>query len=159
MSDLPIIVNDSSANIDDVKRRCRKFKKMGCKIIIIDQLNQISYEKGTLPYIGISKNCSELKQLTKELRLPILLLCQLNRSLESRDNKRPTKADLAETGRLEQDADMIMFLFREGYYKKNKRDFIDPSITEIELAKNRQGETAVEYQVVFNKKRGMFILL
>ncbi len=152
LSDLPIYIDDSECNIEDVKRKCRKLKKLGCKIIIIDQLNQISYDKGLTPYIGISKNCSALKMLTKELRMPILLLCQLNRNLETRSNKRPIKADLAETGRLEQDADMILFLHREGYYDKK----VDESITEINLSKNRQGETGVERQVLFNKKRGMF---
>jgi len=154
LSGLPIYIDDSECNIDDVKRKCRKLKKLGCKLIIIDQLNQISYDKGLLPYVGISKNCSALKQFTKELRIPILLLCQLNRNLENRSDKRPIKADLAETGRLEQDADIILFLHREGYYDKK----VDESITEIILSKNRQGETGVEHQVRFNKKRGMFSL-
>ena len=127
---------------------------MGKKIIIIDQLNQIGYDKKLTPYIGLSQNCSAIKQLTKELRMPILLLCQLNRNLEMRGDKRPTTADLAETGRLEQDADMILFIYRDGYYNKK----IDESITEINLAKNRQGKTGIEYQITFNKKRGMFVL-
>jgi replicative DNA helicase len=152
LADLPIYVDDSECNIEDVERKCRKLKKLGCKIIMIDQLNQIRFDKGLAPYIGISKNCAALKRLTKELRIPIVLLCQLNRNLEGRGDKRPTKADLAETGRLEQDADMILFLYREGYYNKN----LDEGTTEINLAKNRQGETGTEFQVLFNKKRGMF---
>ncbi len=152
LSDLPITINDSESSLDDVKRRCRKFKKMGKKIIIIDQLSQIRYEKGLSPYIGISKNCTAIKQLTKELNIPILLLVQLNRELEKRHNKRPIMSDLAETGRLEQDADMILFLYREGVYDSE----VDQSRTEIILAKNRQGEKGVEKQVVFIKKRGMF---
>jgi len=155
LADLPILVDDSGCNMEDIKRKCRKLKKEGCEIIIIDQLNQISYEKGLTPYIGISKNCTEIKQLTKELRMPILLLCQLNRGLEIRGNKRPIKSDLAETGRLEQDADIILFLYRDGYYD----DKVDASQTEIILSKNRQGEVGVERQVLFNKKRGMFTLL
>jgi replicative DNA helicase len=154
LSGLPIYIDDSECNIEDVKRKCRKLKKLGCKLIIIDQLNQIAYDKGLTPYVGISKNCSALKQFTKELRIPILLLCQLNRNLEIRSDKRPIKADLAETGRLEQDADIILFLYRAGYYDRK----IDESITEIILSKNRQGETGVEHQVRFNKKRGMFQL-
>jgi len=152
LAPLPILIDDSECNIEDVKRKCRKLKKAGCKMIFIDQLSQISYEKGLKPYIGISKNCTAIKQLTKELRVPIFLLCQLNRELEKRADKRPTFADLAETGKLEQDADIILFLYREGVYNEN----VDASQTEIILAKNRQGEKGVERQVLFNKKRGMF---
>lgn len=155
LSSLPILIDDSGCNLEDVKRKCRKLKKLGCKIIMIDQLSQISYEKGLTPYLGISKNCTALKQFTKELRIPILLLCQLNRNVESRTDKRPNKGDLAETGRLEQDADMILFLYRDGYYNQET----DSSVTEIILAKNRQGETGIEHQVLFNKKRGMFKLI
>jgi len=152
LSDLPITINDSESNLDDIKRRCRKFKKMGKKLIIIDQLSQISYDKGLTPYVGISRNCTAIKQMTKELGVPILLLTQLNRDLEKRNNKRPIMSDLAETGRLEQDSDMILFLYREGVYNQK----IDQSSTEIILAKNRQGEKGVERQVLFRKKRGMF---
>jgi len=155
LSTLPIHVDDSGCNLEDVKRKCRKFKKMGKKLIIIDQLNTISIERGIKTYDGISRNCSELKQLTKELRTPILLLCQLNRDLEKRNNKRPLLSDLAETGRLEQDADMVLFLYRDGKYNKET----DESVTEIDLAKNRQGKTGVERQVLFIKKRGMFQLI
>jgi len=159
LSVLPILIDDSECGIEDVKRKCRKFKKAKCEIIFIDQLSQVSYERGLNPYVGISKNCNAIKQLTKELRIPIVLLCQLSRKVEDRaGDNRPIISDLAETGKLEQDADMILFLFREGHYKKDpiKIDFVDPSVTEIELAKNRQGEKGVEKQVVFIKKSGMF---
>jgi replicative DNA helicase len=161
LADLPITMIDSGGDIEDIRRRCRKFKKMGKKLIIIDQLNQIYLEKGLKPIEGISKNCTAIKQISKEINIPILLLCQLSRKVEDRPgDNRPILSDLAETGKLEQDADMVLFLFREGYYKKKKGfDYVDPSITEIDLAKNRQGMKGIEYQVVFNEKRGMFILL
>lgn len=161
LASLPITMIDSGGDIEDVKRRCRKFKKMGKKIIIIDQLNQIYGEKGLKPYEVISKNCTSIKQIAKEIDIPIILLCQLSRKVEDRPgDNRPTLPDLADTGKLEQDADIILFLFREGYYKKQKGlNFVDPSITEIDLPKNRQGKKGTEYQVVFNEKRGMFILV
>jgi replicative DNA helicase len=152
ISSLPITINDSESNLEDIKRRCRKFKKMGKKLIIIDQLSQIEFEKGTTPYIGYSKNCTAIKQLTKELRIPILLLCQLNRNVETRGDKRPTKSDLAETGRLEQDADLILFVHREGMYDRN----VCKSQTQIILDKNRQGATGIENSVIFKTRRGMF---
>jgi len=152
LSTLPILVDDSECGLEDVKRKCRKLKKEGCEFIIIDQLSQISYEKGLKPYVGISKNCTAIKLLTKELKTPIMLLTQLNRELEKRVDKRPIMSDLAETGKLEQDADIIMFLFREGVYNTS----VDESVTEIILAKNRQGEKGVERMVLFNKRRGSF---
>ena len=155
LATLPIHIDDSECGLEDVKRKCRKLKKIGCEIIFIDQLSQISYERGLKAYHGISKNCTEIKQLTKELRIPIVLLCQLNRNVESRDNKRPNLGDLAETGRLEQDADMILFLYRDGYYDEN----VDESCTEIILAKNRQGDKGTENGVLFKKNRGMFQLI
>ena len=160
LATLPIYIDDSECNLEDVKRKGRKLKKLGAKILFIDQLNQIETEKGLKPFLGISKNCSEIKRLTKELRIPIVLLCQLNRELEKRNDKRPLMSDLAETGRLEQDADMILFLFREGYYKKYPKEtgYVDPSVTEIELAKNRQGAKDIERQVLFNTRSGMFNL-
>ncbi len=155
LSQLPILFDDSECGLEDIKRKCRKFKKEGCELVIVDQLSQISYEKGLKPYIGISKNCTAIKQLTKELKTPILLLTQLNRELEKRADKRPIMSDLAETGKLEQDADIIAFLYREGVYDKN----VDESVTEIILEKNRQGEKGVERRVLFNKKRGSFKLI
>lgn len=155
ISSLPIYIDDSECNLEDVKRKSRKFKKMGCEIIFIDQLSQISIEKGLVPYVGISKNCTAIKQLTKELRIPIVLLCQLNRNLENRADKRPTMSDLAETGKLEQDADIILFLYREGVYDEK----IDKSRTEIIMPKNRQGEKGVEKQVLFIPRLGMFQLI
>jgi replicative DNA helicase len=154
LSNLPITINDSESDIEDVKRRGRKFKKMGKKLLVIDQLSQIAYPKNLKPVIGIGRNCTAIKQLGKELRIPIILLCQLNRDLEKRNNKRPILSDLAETGRAEQDSDIILFIYRPGVYDEK----IDKSQTEIILAKNRQGDCGTEKQVYFNKSRGMFQL-
>ena len=156
LSTLPITVNDSTAGIEDVGRRCKAFKKMGKKLIIIDQLNQIKHESGLKPHEAIGKNCTAIKQLTRELKIPIILLCQLSRKVEDRaGDNRPILSDLADTGKIEQDADMVLFLFREGYYKKD----IDPSRTEIDLAKNRQGKPGIEKRVLFRPNRSMFSLM
>jgi len=154
LSMLPIVVDDSNCNIDDIKRKCRKMKTQGCKIIFIDQLSKISYPARMNEFQGYSKNCSEIAMLKKELRIPIVLLCQIGRKVEDRPDKRPKLADLKQTGQIEDDADMVFFLYRDGYYNEND----DQSRTEIRLAKNRNGALGIEHTVLFNNKRAMFTM-
>ena len=156
LSELPIFIDDGQCDIHGLGRKCRKLKKMGCEVIFIDQLSKIKHSgpANRTKFDIYSDHCSAVAMLKKELRLPIFLLSQVNREVEKRHDKRPTLADLKLTGSLEEDADLVFFLFRPGYYNKD----INPSNTEIILAKNRQGATGVEYQLTFNSKRGMFEL-
>jgi len=151
---LPIFVDDSGCAIQDVERKCRKMKKMGCELIFIDQLSKIRGKAGQSKYDTYTDHCNAIALLKKELRLPIFLLCQVNREVENRNDKRPNLGDLKQTGALEEDADMVMFIYRPGYYDQS----VDASITEINLAKNRHGATGVEHQIKFNKQRAMFAL-
>lgn len=153
LSVLPITINDSPSNIDDIGRRGKALRKMGIELLVIDQLSQVDQERGLKPHEAIGKNCTAIKQLTRELKIPIILLNQLSRKVEDRaGDNRPILSDLAETGKVEQDADMVVFIYREGYYDKK----VDPSRTEIILAKNRQGQTGVENRVIFQANRSMF---
>jgi replicative DNA helicase len=154
LSTLPIYIDDADCTIQDVERKCRKFKKMGCEIIFIDQLSKIRGDSKKSKFEVYTDNCAAIALLKKELRMPIGLLCQLNRNVEMRTNKTPEMSDLKQTGMLEEDADLIFFIFRPGYYDEN----IDESQTKIILAKNRQGAKGTEEKVLFNKKRGMFEL-
>jgi replicative DNA helicase len=158
LAGLPILVDDAECQVEDVKRKCRKMKRMGVEMIFIDQLSKIRGQAGASKFDQYSDNCSEIALLKKELRMPIMLLCQLNRDVEKRQDKRPTLSDLKQTGMLEEDADMVFLLFRPGYYEalENPGGNADQSVTQIILAKNRQGEKGVENNVVFNAKRGMF---
>ena len=79
-----------------------------------------------------------LKLMAKDLNVPVLCLSQLSRANEKRDNKRPMLSDLRESGAIEQDADVVMFLYREGYYNE---DADEPNLAECIVAKNRHGET------------------
>ena len=79
-----------------------------------------------------------LKLMAKELDVPVLCLSQLSRACETRADKRPQLSDLRESGAIEQDADVVMFLYRDGYYNE---DADEPNLTECIVAKNRHGET------------------
>jgi replicative DNA helicase len=155
LSTLPIYIDDADCKIQDVERKCRKLKKLGCEIIFIDQLSKIKGDSKKSKFEIYTDNCAAIALLKKELRMPIGLLCQLNRNVEARSDKIPEMSDLKQTGMLEEDADLIFFIFRPGYYDKKK----DEAQTQIILAKNRQGAKGVEEKVLFNKKRGMFSLI
>lgn len=158
LSYLPMFVDDSGCKIQDVQRKARKAKKMGAKVIFIDQLSKISFPGNMTDFQGYTRNCNKIADLKKELRIPIVLLCQLNRNLEERANKTPKLSDLKQTGAIEEDADIIFFIHRPGHYEKmeNPNSNPDQEETEIILAKNRNGALGVEKKVSFNTKRAMF---
>jgi replicative DNA helicase len=146
-----IFIDDQAAlNIFELRAKCRRLKqKHDIGLVIIDylQLMQGSVEKGGNREQEISKISRDLKGLAKELEIPIIALSQLNRSVESRKDgaKMPQLSDLRESGAIEQDADMVMFLYRPEYYGLDKSPEGEPipGETWINIAKHRNGKTDV----------------
>ena len=142
-----LIDDDSTVSVADILAKCRLVDNLG--LVIIDYL-QLMQSAGGRQYSGenrqqvVSDISRALKIMAKELDVPVLCLSQLSRANESRSDKRPMLSDLRESGAIEQDADIVMFLYREGYYDKETPN---PNLAECIIAKNRHGETrTVELQ-------------
>ncbi|MDO5725047.1 MAG: replicative DNA helicase [Tissierellia bacterium] len=121
----------------EIKAKCRRIKaEAGLDLIVIDylQLMQISGSESRQQEISaISRN---LKAIAKELEVPVMALSQLSRAPEKRENKRPVLSDLRESGAIEQDADVVMFLYRDDYYNPETEK---PNVSELIIAKHRNG--------------------
>lgn len=140
LSSLPIFINDSgNTTILDIQSQCRKIKaEQGLGLIVIDYLQLMgSINKSLQREQQIAEISRGLKMMAKELGCPVIALSQLNRGVEARPNKRPNTSDLRESGAIEQDADIVLFVYRdEVYYPDTK----EPGIAEIIVGKNRAGE-------------------
>ena len=136
-----MIIDDTSGiSIAEMRSKCRKYKlELGLDLIIIDYLQLMSGSGGRGNEIRqqeISEISRSLKGLARELNVPVIALSQLSRAVESRTDKRPMLSDLRESGAIEQDADVCMFIYREDYYIP---DTEDKNIAEIIIAKQRNG--------------------
>ena len=135
-----LIIDDTPGiSIADMRSKCRKFKlEMDLKMIIIDYLQLMSGSgRGTdSRQQEISDISRSLKALARELQVPVLALSQLSRAVEQRPDHRPMLSDLRESGAIEQDADVVMFIYRDDYYN---HDSPDKGISEIIIAKQRNG--------------------
>ena len=142
-----LIDDDSTVSVADINAKCRRVEDLG--LVVIDYL-QLMTSAGGKERSGdnrqqiVSDISRALKIMAKELNVPVLCLSQLSRANESRTNKRPMLSDLRESGAIEQDADIVMFLYREDYYEKESENH---NLAECIIAKNRHGETrTVEIQ-------------
>ena len=142
LSQTDIRIDDNpTVTVADINAKCRRLDNLG--LVVIDYLqlmNGSGYGKGggenRVTVVGeISR---ALKIMAKELNVPVICLSQLSRAVESRNDKRPILSDLRESGAIEQDADVVMFLYRDEYYHEDSED---KGVAECIVAKNRHGET------------------
>lgn len=143
LADAPIFIDDSSAiTVLEVRAKARRLKMEhgGLSLVVVDYL-QLMKSRGNFERREqeISEISRSLKALAKELKVPVVALSQLNRAVEQRGEKKPTLADLRESGAIEQDADVIIFLYRDEIYNKNNPS--NKGKAEIIIAKQRNGPT------------------
>lgn len=142
LSDVPLYIDDTPGlSASELRAKCRKAKlEKGIGLVIIDylQLMESKSRGNTSRQQEISDISRSLKILAKELKVPVIALSQLSRATESRTDHRPMLSDLRESGAIEQDADIVMFLHREDYYDPETEK---KNIAEVIIAKNRNGET------------------
>jgi replicative DNA helicase len=125
ISQLPLLIDDTPAlTLSALRTRCRRLKRThGLGLVVIDYLQLMRPAAGTKPenrVLEISQITQGLKAIAKELAVPVLALSQLSRAVESREDKRPQLSDLRESGTIEQDADVVMFIYRDEYYMQQK---------------------------------------
>lgn len=159
LSDLPVLIDDSAGlTVSDIRARCRRIKReRGLDLVIVDYLQLLSgrrrrNDNREQEVADISRT---LKQIAKELEVPVIALSQLSRSVEQRQDKRPMLSDLRESGSIEQDADIVAFLYRDDYYDKNTER---QNIIEIIIAKQRNGPVGT-VELAFLKNFNKFVSL
>tara|TARA_B100000965_G_scaffold213828_1_gene178701 strand:- start:540 stop:1958 length:1419 start_codon:yes stop_codon:yes gene_type:complete len=174
ISELPLFIDETPAiSIAALSNRARRIKRLyGLDLIIVDYIQlmraSISNKDGRVQ--EISEITQGLKAIAKELSVPVLALSQLSRQVEMRDNKKPQLSDLRESGSIEQDADVVMFVYREAYYLENKEPRPATvehaewqakmnevsNLAEIMIGKQRHGPTGnimLEFEAMFTKFR------
>ncbi len=163
LSDTNLFIDDTPGiTIGEIRAKCRRLASSdkGLSAIIIDYLQLISGGKnyGANRQQEVSDISRSLKTLAMELHVPVIALAQLSRGVESREDKRPIMSDLRESGSIEQDADIVSFLYRDDYYNKEARREDDISISELIIGKHRNGPTAT-IELLFKKNTSTFVSL
>jgi len=154
---MPIWVDDAPGlTILELRAKCRRLKQQhDVKAIMIDYMQLMDNPGVESRQQQISEISRGIKAVARELNVPVLALIQLNRASEGRDGHRPRMSDLRESGSIEQDADVIMLLHREDYYRQTEPDFIPDNIAEIIIAKQRNGPTGT-VKLTFDNKTTTF---
>jgi replicative DNA helicase len=143
LSSLNVLFDDSgTVKVTDLRQKCRKLaQEKKLDVVIIDYLQLLSGTRIENRVQEISEISRVLKEMARELKIPVVALSQLSRRVEQRDKKIPMMADLRDSGSIEQDADIILFLYRDDYYNHDSQR---PNTIEIIISKNRSGATTTE---------------
>jgi len=159
LSERKIFIDDSAAiTTNEIRAKCRRLKReKGLDLVIVDYLQLISpgQRRRENRQVEVAEISRALKQIAKELEVPVIALSQLSRSVEQRQDKRPMLSDLRESGAIEQDADIVAFLYRDDYYDKETDR---KNIIEIIIAKQRNGPVGT-VELVFLKNFNKFVSL
>ncbi len=150
---LPIYINDGfDESLEDIRFKARKLKKdKDIKFLAIDHIGLATLDDDLQRHEAISNLSRGIKKLSKELEIPIFVLCQLGREVDKRMDKRPILSDLRDSGSIEQDADLVLFILRQDYYGiKDKNGSTDGGKATIIIGKNRNGATG-DTALYFNK--------
>lgn len=153
------IEDASGMTMSEIRAKCRRLASQdkGLALVVIDYLQLIN---GSSRYEGnrqqeVSEISRSLKTMAMELKVPVIALAQLSRSVELRENKRPIMSDLRESGSIEQDADIVAFLYRDDYYNKAASESTDTSVTELIIGKHRNGGTGT-IELLFERNMSNF---
>ena len=163
LSNTNLVIDDTPGiTIGEIRAKCRRLasSEKGLALVVIDYLQLISGGKnyGANRQQEVSDISRSLKTLATELNVPIIALSQLSRSVEGREDKRPIMSDLRESGSIEQDADIVSFLYRDDYYNKEARTEDNTSISELIIGKHRNGPTTT-IELLFKKNTSTFLNL
>ncbi len=141
LSEAPIFIDDTAAiTITELRAKAKRIKmEHGLSLVVIDYLQLMNGRKSESRQVEIAEISRSLKILSKELEVPVIAVSQLSRSAETRADNKPMLSDLRESGAIEQDADIVMFLYRDEYYHPETTE--KPNIGECIIAKHRAGET------------------
>lgn len=161
LAETKLYIDDTPGmTIGEIRAKCRRLSSSseGLSIVIIDYLQLIS---GSARYAGnrqqeIAEISRSLKTMAMELNIPVIALAQLSRSVEGRDDKRPILSDLRESGSIEQDADIVAFLYRDDYYNKDSAIDEQTSKSEFIIGKNRSGPTTT-INLIFKQNTSTFV--
>ncbi|MCD0064020.1 replicative DNA helicase [Streptococcus agalactiae] len=161
LADAPIYIDDTPGiKITEIRARSRKLSQEvddGLGLIVIDYLQLISGTRPENRQQEVSEISRQLKILAKELKVPVIALSQLSRGVEQRQDKRPVLSDIRESGSIEQDADIVAFLYRDDYYRREgeeAEEIVEDNTVEVILEKNRagaRGTVKLMYQKEYNK--------
>lgn len=141
LNETKIVIDDTPGiSVMEMRNKCRRLKaEQGLDLIVIDYLQLMTFDgRADSRQQEVSALSRHLKLLAREMDCPVIVLSQLSRAPEQRQDKRPMLSDLRESGSIEQDADIVIFLYRDDYYNENTEK---PGVCEVNLAKHRSGPT------------------
>lgn len=157
LSQLPIIIDDTPASIQNPSRMCSVLRRVKSKrgslgLVVMDYIQKLGDRAAGNRAQAVGKFSGAFKDIAKEFDVPFIALAQINRGVENQTNKRPTIADIKDSGDIEQDMDIGLLLYRDEYYNPDTQD---KGVMEINVAKNRNGATGI-CKVLFETMVGNF---